>query len=468
MNYDVWAFDPSVRLPMSSLPPVIAASSLYDSFLRSALTRFFDRAVLETEPIPSASSDGRLAIEPTEDPSALTVRWFGVRYVLRVNARRPFTTHEIRLARAVGRVLAQRFRATLNPQFIAERGELFRGAIEDRYLGAFLDDQPYGFGPGENRADRIASAIEVLRVAALSSYENRPISTGVLMLTTEFDPVREPNRRRPRGPGYSQALTMVKSFYRLSDGLHTVFLLNRDGALLDVIDVERWGSELAHEADPVVPCAQAYLPHARATLSAGNVCVVLSPSHEIKVFAEGAQVFTFRAANWHLLDLQAKYDLWVHAVGDQRLAQRLFQCALDLADVRKGALFVVLRNPAETVPHLVVGSDRLDLGSGASSSPSSVSRRELLSLVAGRSADELDPSVLTALATLDGAVVMDTSGTLIACGAILRHTPALDEEWVVEGARTTAAMSASRFGPVLKVSEDGMITFFDRERVWDI
>ena len=29
-------------------------------------------------------------------------------------------------------------------------------------------------------------------------------------------------------------------------------------------------------------------------------------------------------------------------------------------------------------------------------------------------------------------------------------------------------MAASKFGPVLKVSEDGMITFYDRERVWDI
>ena len=29
-------------------------------------------------------------------------------------------------------------------------------------------------------------------------------------------------------------------------------------------------------------------------------------------------------------------------------------------------------------------------------------------------------------------------------------------------------MAASRYGPVLKVSEDGMITFFDGGRVWDI
>jgi hypothetical protein len=455
---------------MASLPPVIAASSLYDSFLRSALRRFFDRATLETEPIPSVSSDGRLAIEPTEDPAVLTVRWFGVRYLLRVHTRRPFTAHEIRLARAIGRVLAARFRATLNPQFIAERGELFRGSIEDRYLGAFLDDQPYGFGPSENRGDRIASTIEVLRVAALSSYENRPISTGVLMLTTEADPVRGPGRRPTQSPLYSPALTMVKSFYRLVDGLNTVFLLNRDARLLDVIDVERWGSELAHEADPVVPCAEPYRPHARATLATGNVCVVLSPSHEIKVFAEGAQVFTFRAANWQLLDLQAKYDLWVHSVGDQRLAQRLFQCALDLADARKGALFVVVRHPSESVPHLVVAADRLDLDPLTRAMPGGgVSRRELLSLVSGKTVDELDPSVLRALATLDGAVVTDGHGTLIACGAILRHPPSLDvDEWVAEGARTTAAMAASRFGPVLKVSEDGMITFFDRERIWDI
>jgi hypothetical protein len=58
---------------------------------------------------------------------------------------------------------------------------------------------------------------------------------------------------------------------------------------------------------------------------------------------------------------------------------------------------------------------------------------------------------------------------LLAAGAILRHTSEhLDAGGLIEGARTTAAMAASQFGPVLKVSEDGVITFFDRERVWDI
>ena len=122
-----------------SLPPVFAASALYDNLLQAALRQFFGRATFETEPIPSLSSDGRLAIEPTNDPSILTIRWFGSRHVLHVPAKRPFTTHEVRLARAIGTVLAARYRAIFDPKQMLERGELFRGSIEDRYVAAFLD-----------------------------------------------------------------------------------------------------------------------------------------------------------------------------------------------------------------------------------------------------------------------------------------------------------------------------------------
>ena len=38
--------------------------------------------------------------------------------------------------------------------------------------------------------------------------------------------------------------------------------------------------------------------------------------------------------------------MWAAAVGNRALAERLFQTALDLADARQGALFVVLRDPA--------------------------------------------------------------------------------------------------------------------------
>ena len=452
-----------------SLPPAAAVGALYDGMLQSALRQFFERATVDAEPTTMPSSEALLAIEPSANPAALTIRWFGTRYTLRVPGRWVFTAHEVRLARAIGAVLAARYRAILKPHVIAERSDLFRGLIEDRYVGAFLDDRPYEIESRTARADQIASIIELLRVAALSSYENRVISTGVLLLNTAHDPWRPATGARQSAPGYTESLTSIKSFYRLADGVQTLFLANVDGQLLDIIDVERW-SRAAGDGRPLqAPCAKRYQAHARATMQHGHVCAVLSPSREIKIFAEGAEVFTFRGARWHLLDLQAKYRVWSEAVGNETLALRLFQTALDLADTREGALFVIARDPA-AVSQIVAQADRLDLPIATPSSPDMPSRRDLLHLLEGRSATELDPGVLSALASLDGATVVTRDGRLLAAGAILRHLAADDlvGGGIVEGARTSAALSASRVGPVLKVSEDGVITFFDGERVWDI
>lgn len=447
-----------------SLPPVFAASALYDNLLQGALRQFFGRATFETEPIPSLSSDGRLSIEPTTDPSVLSIRWFGSRHVLHVPARRPFTAHEVRLAKAIGTVLAMRYRAIFDPKQMLDRGDLFRGAIEDRYVAAFLDG-PAPSDPSGGRADLSATAIEVLRVAALSSYENRAISSGVLLLEGDTDPIRS----RVTTPGieyrYSPALTGIKSFYRLCDGLQTLFLVNRRGGVLDIVEVERYAEQVPLE----VPCSVQYRSHALATVANRNLAIVLSPTHEIKVFADGAQVFSFRNAKWHLLDLQAKYDMWAAAVGEKDLADRLFQTALDLADMREGALFVVLKNAAQSLPLLVAPGDQLDtMRDAATDVPS---RLQLMHMLRGRTVTDLDPAVLAGLARTDGATVMDGSGRLLAVGAILLHPepPAGMSHLAVEGARTTAAMAAGRHGAVLKVSEDGLITFYDgQERIWDI
>jgi hypothetical protein len=453
-----------------SLPPAAAVGALYDSMLQAALRRFFNRATVDAEPVPAPNDGGLLAIEPSANPAALTIRWFGTRYTLRVPGRWVFTSHETRFARAIGDVLSARYRAILNPEIIAERSDLFQGLIEDRYVGSFLDHRPYEIHSRTARADLIASVIELLRVAALSSYENRVISTGVLLLNTREDPCRPSAAVTRAGPSYSQSLTSIRSFYRLADGVNTLFLANAEGRLLDIIDVARWSREAGESRRLTVTCANRYEAHARATQHHGHVCAVLSPSREIKIFAEGLEVFAFRGAEWHLLDLQAKYRVWSEAVGDEALALRLFQAALDLADVREGALLVVLRDAAD-VAEVVAPADRLDIPMATPSAPDMPSRRDLLHLIEGRSVTNLDASVFAAMASLDGAMVITRDGRLLAAGAILRHLPSDDLAnggEIVEGARTSAALSASRFGPVLKVSEDGIITFFDGERVWDI
>jgi len=454
-----------------SVPPAVALSAFYEGVLQSALRQFFRRASLEIESEPSALSDRPLSIEAATDPSMLRITWRGTCYALRMPGRSTFTPHQMRMARAIVAVIGARFRAIVNPELAAERGELFRGPIEDRYVGAFFDERPYttaGVGGG----DRIASIIEMLRIAALSSYENRPISTGVLLLGGDFDPCRpELATGRVYAPSSMHTLASIKSFYRLADGVRTIFLADADGRLLDIIDIDRWSRQLCPDNILDVPGANAYQAHARATLQQRSVCVVLSPSRDINVFAEGTEVFTFHSAAWHLLDLKAKYEIWADAVGNPSLALRLFQIALDLADAREGALFCVFRDPEEAAPKLVAPADRLDLPSSVDAAGAvPLSRREILHLLEGRTVTDLDPSVLSTLASLDGAIVVDRDGRLLAAGAILRHPQSeeLEQGGFIEGARTTAAMAASKFGPVLKVSEDGEITFYDRERIWDI
>jgi hypothetical protein len=452
---------------------VSAAAALYDSMLQRALQQFFARAVIETEMVASEPGVPPMAIEPTHDPlsgvpgsAALTivVKWFDFRHTLRASSGRPFTPNEVRLARAIVSVLDARYRAMFDPTLMAERLDLFRGAIEDRYVGAFLDDVPYTIADVASRADVIAKAIEVLRVAALSRYENREISSGVLLLDSSMDPARGACQAPPT-LDYAEGLTTVKSFYRLSDGLRTAFLVSREGKVLDIVEVNEWDTRADVPGTLAAPVAAVYQAHARATYGNHHICIILTPSHEIRVFAEGAHVFTFRNASWQLIDAGAKYEMWKRAVGNDRLAHLIFQTALDLADIRQGALFVVLRD-REGLARLVAPADRLDLPHDHEPSDGVIDRRDLLHFAAGRVATDLSPDVFRALATMDGAIVVDEQATLLAAGAILLHSGPASVE--IEGARTAAAFSAAQFGPILKVSEDGDITCFDRDSRWEI
>jgi DNA integrity scanning protein DisA with diadenylate cyclase activity len=207
---------------------------------------------------------------------------------------------------------------------------------------------------------------------------------------------------------------------------------------------------------------------------------VLSPNQEIKLFAEGRQAFAFTHGRWRILDPDRKYALWSEAVAHAPLARVLYQAALEMAEERHGGLFVVVRNPPTAMGSLIAPHDLLNGGAdSADSAPTEqtlhelhpLARRALHYLARGRNVITLDPTVLEAMAGLDGALVCDPMGHLIAFGAILRHQVQADLPGLVraEGARTAAALVASRHGPVLKVSEDGIVScFLDGARVWDL
>jgi DNA integrity scanning protein DisA with diadenylate cyclase activity len=205
----------------------------------------------------------------------------------------------------------------------------------------------------------------------------------------------------------------------------------------------------------------------------------LTPSQEIKVFAEGTLMFSFSDARWRLLDIPAKFAVWREALGYSRwsgLASSLFQAALNLSEARLGALFVVLRDPEHSVPQLIAPADQIaaDVAADDPQDPENLSpkhaKRALHHVVRGMKLADLEPSVLEAIASLDGAVVTDHEGRILTFGAILRIAPeSLELGRAVQGARTLAGLAASLHGPVLKVSDDGYLTMFLKgRRVWEL
>lgn len=462
--------------PSDGLRDAPAVAALFLGVFRRDLMAFFPQAEFEPRDDSTAPPDFRAGpgfrlVEGGADGSD-QVELYGVRYRLDLRPGGHPSPPEYGLVRAIGAVLGLRYHHLFQISSGA-RLELYRGGSEDHYVAAFVE--PSTYAAPATAPSRIAATIQTMRTAALSTYENHRVSTGALLLGPADDPYHEVSPTAPDALPYGVELTGLKSIHRLCDGERTLFLVDRTGKLAGIVDAARWAAEMPEADGEQAPCARIYAPHARATSRGGHVCLVLSPNQEIKVFAGGVQAFAFTHGRWRLLDPRAKFVSWAASVADPRLAGVLFRAALNLAERRRGALFVVLEEPSSAIGRLIAPSDVL--GEAVPASPPAeiaprdpLARRALHYLARDRSAEDLDPAVLEALASLDGALVLDRSGRLVAFGAILRHDASdLPGLAAAEGARTTAALVASRYGPVLKVSEDGVIScFLDGSRAWDL
>jgi hypothetical protein len=458
--------------PSGSISRIVG---IYQMVLRRTLEHFFpdaqleargDRSIIDWDGSPDETYY-RLQSDP--DGMGVEINWLGTHISFLPGNPVPLLPTERRMVEVVVAAIDLRFRGLFN-QEMSHRADRFQYLTEDLIIADYLDAVDHY---------RIPAALEALRVAALSTYENRRVSTGALLLGTHEDPAA-PRRQNPQGaPTFNARLTAIKGFHRLCDGVHTLFLVDRQGELVRTIDVRRW-ADLTQGAEPLVhPCPRPYLSHAKSTRSDGHVCLVLTPAQEIKVFAEGTLMFSFSDARWRLLDIPSKFAVWCAAVGRSgwpNLAAAIFQAALNLGEARLGALFVVLRNPELSVPALIAPADQLptEIADDDPEDPENLSpkraKRALHHVVRGMNLADLDPSVLEAIAGVDGAVATDLDGRLLTFGAILRIAPeTLELGRAVQGARTLAGLAASLHGPVIKVSEDGYLTMFLKgRRVWDL
>ena len=107
------------------------------------------------------------------------LEWLGAKYSL-VNQDKDFTEHEQKLLKSIGKVLPRRdYQLLFNAEVVARSSEISqRLAGRSLRFSGFLD--PYVFAGAATLAKvtliAFPSAIELLRISALSTYEDRRIS----------------------------------------------------------------------------------------------------------------------------------------------------------------------------------------------------------------------------------------------------------------------------------------------------
>lgn len=294
----------------------------------------------------------------------------------------------------------------------------------------------------------LEEAISTLCLLSHRRYEGR-----IPELAVCFSPsYRRPDRKAPAVYFGREFLASKKSAVLLQGGTLLLHCLS-NGRVVEVVDLDFASS--GPVSDRVLgPLDQFstlnYSYHHAA------VTTMLTRQGEVLV-AMGARIcFSWDAASWRMypamrLSNQLTAKLTRICTGRnkalaQHLARRITTIALTLRNDRLGAL-VVVSSSEKMIGHLIRNRQE------------AISPVEALysRLFVGRPLCKLSPQLVCNAAALDGAVVIDGNGIVRGIGCIFETQGV---QTTAEGARTRAAMFASKDGVALKLSQDGEMSIF--------
>lgn len=296
--------------------------------------------------------------------------------------------------------------------------------------------------------DAVRLILDRLHVLAEQSYENKALTFGCI--------IGQPSNSVVRTSRFPKDFLEIKKFRALSDGFRTSYVVSPSGAILDFVDLEDF------EAPRVT--ARNYFPswaEAIANAATGNRCgISLSRQGDILIFEKGSLRFTYRFGKWqywnhsHLLELLKGRARAQHVQSKilGTVVGSIYHAALDVSFRRSGGLFVLLKNRGNLHKIVKEGDAIGDPGRGREDV-------DFDSVIKGGTIQSIPRSVVVDLAALDGAVVLDNAGRILAYGAVLQPKKAGKIKGA-EGSRTKAATGASNYGLAVKVSSDGDITIY--------
>jgi hypothetical protein len=254
--------------------------------------------------------------------------------------------------------------------------------------------------------------------------------------------------------------TQPRFIRKLSDGKRTVFVFGGCGEFLGLFSVE----SLYNIVEPT--CSWRIARRGLLEFRVGNALRLL--------YSDG---------RWSYVDIETKQSL----VHDREPSlkgpnQIIWEVVRQLHETGQGGLLLIVEDPEQLIKRELCVASALNLPG-----PTRIENKErrlgnegiatltkpvvsdlmlrpkdmLLEQFRNRCVSDIGVDILTALAAVDGALIVDRTGKLITFGTILRvpGRRAAEED---EGARTTAARFASKCGLAIAVSADGPVSAYYR------
>ncbi|GEM_PF-5264328 len=357
----------------------------------------------------------------------------------------PFTATEQALAHELTEVL---------PIFIANRTSktelvYFRTAL----FSSFLDVSVCRY-LSHNRQRTywsIQKLLQLLKNLSFQRYEGAPATSGVIVYRNRLEDFRIASSladclRHDFDPAIGISADFFKNplTYRLVNGLGTYYMCNINLRSTGMIKFMNYGYR-----DAVERLSHRDILSLIDKAGKGAFATTITLASELEVMTCPDNLFVWKKGNWSLFAPDVFRGFLRGRLAPKEL-EALITTVYSLSKLRLGTLILIADENVLTSGNLQKGA----VGG----------KDDLAQLIIGffksRTISSLKHSgELINILSADGLSLFNKDGELIDAGIIINTctTPSL----VTGGGRTTAAIAASMFGKVIKVSEDGPITLHE-------
>lgn len=325
----------------------------------------------------------------------------------------------------------------------------------------------------------ISKAIFALEAWTIRTYEGRKIPFGIVI---DFDETL-------RAKGSEDFLSFLNSKYSASftDGVFSAILLNNEGKIIDHIALPSSGekSDRSSSKKGNLTFAPARFEGFAKLCENKRIGLISLSNGDILVIKGSQLVFAKREGKWLeynysvyfrpcLENVLSFYPAGIPAEEVDLLAKSMYVSILDSSFAHTGACIAItdFKKQAKNLGKILHNcllledidtDDKFIKQIGYAKYQAMCAKHAILRHLTGYSNTgkgpktnsfiQLSQKLRAELLSMDGAVVIDKDGGILAVGAILSVKPGSEE-----GGRLAAARELSRHGVAVKVSEDGAIT----------